>query len=309
MSIPTGTTMPAKTLKSPGPVGRMLLPPWGSSDWHARWATSDCGELGSIRSPGCMTSESGKFGMPWERIQAANASFPGVRVAEAVGLARGQRDRPPGRQEDAPVITAQPGCRQGWRAAHGDSRGRGPRGPRPRSGVQDAHAVWAARNCDEFGSMPGGRLNWKPWPTIGSGKFGTPCDRMQAAYWSPASSSATGGPPPVPWGSSASHARWATRYPGESVSIPAGSCPRGRGSSTPHASACTGRTPTRRSCRLRMRPSWSSPAPRPARWTRWSRPRQGRPTPPWPAPIFEGGSRSWCPVLLRCPLRGPAGQL
>jgi hypothetical protein len=89
--------------------------------------------------------------------------------------------------------------------------------------------VCAAWNCGKLGSMPRGRLNWKPWPTIGSGKLGTPWDRMHAAYWSAASCSAAEGPPPVPWGNSVSHALTAAWYPGASLSTPAGNCPPGSG--------------------------------------------------------------------------------
>jgi hypothetical protein len=39
-------------------------------------------------------------------------------------------------------------------------------------------ADWAALNAGENGLSPDPPLNWMPPPGLGSGKFGTPCERM-----------------------------------------------------------------------------------------------------------------------------------
>lgn len=65
------------------------------------------------------------------------------------------------------------------------------------------HFFMAASNCGEFGLMPSLEPNWiAPWP-LGSGKFGTPFVRMQAANFSafwrlPPPIDASNWPPPPP---------------------------------------------------------------------------------------------------------------
>jgi hypothetical protein len=62
---------------------------------------------------------------------------------------------------------------------------RGPRAPGPPPGSSLAHCDWAALNAGENGLMPELELIWIPPPARGSGKFGTPCERMQLANASP----------------------------------------------------------------------------------------------------------------------------
>ena len=61
----------------------------------------------------------------------------------------------------------------------------GPCAPGPPPGSSLAHCDWAALNAGENGLMPELELMWIPPPELGSGKFGTPCERMQLANASP----------------------------------------------------------------------------------------------------------------------------
>jgi hypothetical protein len=61
----------------------------------------------------------------------------------------------------------------------------GPCAPGPPPGRSLAHCDWAALNAGENGLMPELELIWIPPPALGSGKFGTPCERMQLANASP----------------------------------------------------------------------------------------------------------------------------
>jgi hypothetical protein len=56
----------------------------------------------------------------------------------------------------------------------------GPRGGPP-PGKRLEHAFWASWNAGDWGSIPELELIWIPPPALGSGKFGTPCERMQSA--------------------------------------------------------------------------------------------------------------------------------
>jgi len=57
-------------------------------------------------------------------------------------------------------------------------------GPPP--GMSLEHASWADWNAGDRGLIPELELIWIPPPALGSGKFGTPCERMQSANLSPA---------------------------------------------------------------------------------------------------------------------------
>jgi hypothetical protein len=59
--------------------------------------------------------------------------------------------------------------------------------PGPPPGISFEHAFWADWNAGERGLIPELELSWIPPPSLGSGKFGTPCERMQAANLIPAS--------------------------------------------------------------------------------------------------------------------------
>jgi len=52
--------------------------------------------------------------------------------------------------------------------------------PGPPPGSNFEHAFWADWKAGDWGSIPELELIWIPPPALGSGKFGTPCDRMQA---------------------------------------------------------------------------------------------------------------------------------
>jgi hypothetical protein len=61
--------------------------------------------------------------------------------------------------------------------------------PGPPPGKSLPHAFWAAWNDGDAGLIPELRLMLKPTPTpevFGSGKFGTPCERMHDANLIPA---------------------------------------------------------------------------------------------------------------------------
>jgi hypothetical protein len=59
-------------------------------------------------------------------------------------------------------------------------------GPPPGSSFE--HAFWADWNAGDWGLIPELELIWIPPPEPGSGKFGTPCERMQSANLIPADS-------------------------------------------------------------------------------------------------------------------------
>jgi hypothetical protein len=136
----------------------VLGPPPGSSFWQVVWAAWKLGEFGSspllgvnfswIPPPGPLAG-SGKFVMPWLRMQAENFSAEASALACWAGLGG-----PPG-------LSSFP------------------------------HLAWAASNCGDWGLMPLlGVITVAPLP-FGSGKFGTPLERMHAEYLMPA--------PAAPW--------------------------------------------------------------------------------------------------------------
>jgi hypothetical protein len=53
--------------------------------------------------------------------------------------------------------------------------------PGPPPGISFEHAFWADWKAGDWGSIPELESILIPPPALGSGKFGTPCDRMQAA--------------------------------------------------------------------------------------------------------------------------------
>ena len=59
-------------------------------------------------------------------------------------------------------------------------------GPPPGPGSRVEHLFWADWNAGACGLIPA--PIWTPPPGPGSGKFGTPCERMQSAYLMPADS-------------------------------------------------------------------------------------------------------------------------
>jgi hypothetical protein len=52
-----------------------------------------------------------------------------------------------------------------------------------RPGKLFRQACWADWNRGEFRSIPRGASSMLPLANVGSGKFGTPCARMQAEYF------------------------------------------------------------------------------------------------------------------------------
>jgi len=67
-------------------------------------------------------------------------------------------------------------------------------GPGP-PGSSFRHTAWADRTAGDRGLNPDPGLNWKPPPPgFGSGKLGTPWERMQSAKWIPAASAPAADP-------------------------------------------------------------------------------------------------------------------
>jgi hypothetical protein len=68
----------------------------------------------------------------------------------------------------------------------------GPCLPGPPPGISFAHRDWADWNAGDCGLIPEPLWIWIPPPPLGSGKFGTPWERMQLAKASPEPAAAAG---------------------------------------------------------------------------------------------------------------------
>lgn len=142
-------------------------PPGGFPKWHAAAAVLYAGELTSMLDGIAMNTPS--LPMAW------------VKLPEDGGVVVGSG------KSVIPCARMQVEIASIWRLACAEG---GPPPPGPPPGSSFWQVACAALNAGEKGWMPElgvieMRKPWPPEPAAGSGKFGTPCERMQSENLSP----------------------------------------------------------------------------------------------------------------------------